>query len=75
MQLNSILFYPNKNINNHVDYKSISILVTQKQRMTVKEGASFIPDIIILILYLNILVYKLKQPSNRLKALPHVIYK
>ena len=32
--LNSILLYPNKNIvNNHVDYKSIFILVTQKKGM------------------------------------------
>ena len=35
--------YPDKNIvNNHVDYKSISILVTQKKGMPVlcKRGAS-----------------------------------
>ena len=46
--LNSKLVYPNKNIvNNHVDYKSISILVTQKKGMPVlcKRGASFKPDI------------------------------
>ena len=55
-------------VNNHVDYKSI----TQKKRMPIlcKRGASFKLDIImiaykLLILYLNILVYKLKQPSHR----------
>ena len=46
--LNSILVYPNNNnVNHHVDYKSISILVTQKKGMPVlcKRGTSFIPDI------------------------------
>ena len=59
--LNSILIYLNKNINNHVYYKSISILVTQKKVMPVlcKRVSSFKPDIImvaykLLILYLNI---------------------
>ena len=47
---NSILVYPNKNIvNNHVGYKSISILITHKKGISVlyKRGASFIPDIIL----------------------------
>ena len=63
--MNSILVYHNKNIvNSHVDYKSISILVTQKKEMPVlcKRGASFKPDRII---FFN-LVYKLKLPSHRL---------
>ena len=76
--LNSELIYPYKNIvNNHVDDKSISVLVGQKKGMPVlcKRGASFKPDIImdackILILYHNILVYKLKQPSHGLQLLP-----
>ena len=64
--MNSILVYPNKNIvKNHEDYKSTSLLLTQKKGMPVscKRGASFKPDIILLF-YLNILVYKLKQPSH-----------
>ena len=47
--LNSIFVYPNKNIvNNPVDYKSISILVTQKKGKPVlcKRGASLKTDII-----------------------------
>ena len=79
--LNSILIYLNKNIvNNNIDYKSISIFVTQKKGMPVlnKRGASFKLDIIMvaykLIIYLNILVYKLKQSSHRLRFL-HVISK
>ena len=42
--LNLIVVYPNKNIvNDRVDYKSISILVTQKKGMSVfcKRAASF----------------------------------
>ena len=43
--LNSILVYPNKNlINNHVDYKSISSIVTS----SMKRGISFESDIIFL---------------------------
>ena len=69
--MNSILVYLNKTIVNiYVDYKSISILVTQKKGMPVlyRRGPSFKPDVImlackLLILYLNILVYKLKQAS------------
>ena len=69
--INRIFIYPNKNIvNNDVDYKSMSILVTQKKGMPVlcKRGASFKLNIIMVaykfhMLYLNILVYKLKQPS------------
>ena len=48
--LNSILVYLNKNIvNNHVDYKTLSIFVTQKKGMPVfcKRSTSFIPDIIL----------------------------
>ena len=67
IQLNLILVYPNKNIvNDHVDNKSIYILVIQKKGVPVlcRIGASFKPDIImvaykLLILYFNILVYKL----------------
>ena len=78
----SILVYPNKNIvNNHVDYKSIFILVTQRKGMPVlcKIGDSFKPIIIMVaskffILYLSILVYRLKQPSHRMQLL-HVIRK
>ena len=49
--MNSILVYRNKNIvHNHIDYKSMSILVTQKKEMPVlcKRGDSFIPNIIFL---------------------------
>ena len=63
-----------KFLNNHIDYKCISILVTQKKEMPVlcKWGASFKLDRImvaykLLIFYLNILVYKLKQPLYRLQ--------
>ena len=71
-----ILIYSNMNIvNNPVDYKSKSILVTHKKGMPVlyKSGASFKPDIIIvayklLILYLNILAYKLKQLAHKTVA-------
>ena len=67
-----MLVYPKKNIvNNHVDYKSISILVTQKKGMPVlsKRGDSFKLKIImvafkLIIIYLNILVYRLKHPSH-----------
>ena len=67
--MNSVLIYPKIDIvNNYVDYKSVSILVIQKKGMLIlyKRGASFKPDIImvaykLLILNLNILVYKLKQ--------------
>ena len=76
MLLNSILVNPNKEIvNNDVDYKSISILVTQKKGILVlsKGGASFKQNIIMvtykrLILYLNILVNKLKQAPHRLQV-------
>ena len=78
MLLNSILVYPNKNIvNNYVDYKSVSILVNQKKGMPVlyKRGPSFNHGCILdLILYLNILVYKLKQPLQSLQLF-HVICK
>ena len=49
--LNSILVYPNEDtVRNYVDYKSISILVSQKKGMPVlsKRDASFKPDIIFL---------------------------
>ena len=61
--------------NNHVDYKSMSILVTQKKGIPVlcKRGASFKPDIIMIayklfILYFSILVYKWKRPSHKTVA-------
>ena len=56
--LNSILVYPNKDIvNNHVDFNSKSILMTQKKGMPFlcKGVASIKPDIMVVAYHLLIL--------------------
>ena len=66
-------------VGNHVDYKSISILVIQRKGMSVlcKRITFSKPDIMMvaykfLILYLDILLHRWKQPSFKL-CLLHVI--